>query len=305
MTDTPKRCDPEGETITLFGSSAIGQTAVNAAMKYTHKCTLDTIIVEFGYYIETIRSGKEDQKIRNDGKYYDSASGVGTVEQDAQLGKQGPEIGMYDGSLTDIAKNATTPAKNLTPEAIGVLIFSVVANKSLKNKVISIDYMDQLFLHGGEPGVVAVGRQGSSGSRKVLLEFFGRTEANGPPVPGICNSSIRSGSCYAQSTQDLLDFVNTTQNAIGYATIASTQTGDLTRYQHVDELPINGVPATPANVRVGSYSFVGVEHFYLQPNPSDLVKSFSQYIVNQYIPVDQTKYVIPCSGVIRILEPGC
>ena len=148
------------------------------------------------------------------GKGIDSAYGAATVNAAVQSkpAQAGSMIAMYNGE--------TSIAPFLTPDPLGVLIFSVVAHTGLyPGSDISSSELKRLFLQGGEPGKVAVGRQAGTGTRITLLGFLQRP-GPGPQVSGnSCPPPAGSAVCTEYSNMGLLSFVNETRNAIGYAEV--------------------------------------------------------------------------------------
>jgi ABC-type phosphate transport system substrate-binding protein len=273
-----------GPTIELIGSSAFGPIAKAAARIYMQQCHV-SINVIYGEF---------------DGKNIDSAYGVTMVNTMVQSkpAQAGSVIAMYDGETS-------TLAPLLTPDPVGVLIFSVVAHNGLYHgSGISKGELRQLFLQGGEPGKVAVGRQGGSGSRYALLKFFGVPEPGPQVSSNNCPPPAGSAVCTEYSTAGLLGFVNGTPDAIGYAEVDQESNGHPAGYPDVSVIAIKGVAPTPENVRNGSYTFAQVENLYMPPHPSPLAKSFYQYLL-QYVSSNQSDGLITCSGIPKSLKTNC
>ena len=233
------------------------------------------------------------------GKGIDSAYAATTVNAAVQSkpAQAGSMIAMFNGE--------TSSAPFLTPDPLGVLIFSVVAHTGLyPGSDISSSELKRLFLQGGEPGKVAVGRQAGTGTRITLLGFL-QSHGPEPQVSGNgCPPPAGSAACTEYSNTELLSFVNETRNAIGYAEVDQESNGHPAGYPDTSVLSINGIAPTPANVRNGSYNFATVANLYLPPHPSVLAKSFYQYLL-QYIAANQSDGLITCSGVPKRLEANC
>ncbi|HLY64467.1 MAG TPA: hypothetical protein VKU60_02940, partial [Chloroflexota bacterium] len=137
------------------------------------------------------------------GKGIDSAYGAATVNAAVQSkpAQAGSMIAMYNG--------VTSIAPFLTPDPLGVLIFSVVAHTGLYSRSdITSSELKRLFLQGGEPGKVAVGRQAGTGTRITLLDFLQR-QGPGPQVSGnSCPPPAGNAACTEYSNMGLLSFVN-------------------------------------------------------------------------------------------------
>jgi ABC-type phosphate transport system substrate-binding protein len=270
-------------SIELIGSSTFGPVVKTAASIYTGQCHAHINVV-YGNV---------------GGKGIDSAYGAATVNAAVQSkpAQAGSMIAMYNGE--------TSIAPFLTPDPLGVLIFSVVAHTGLySGSDISSSELKRLFLQGGEPGKVAVGRQAGTGTRITLLGFL-QEQGSGPRVSGnSCPPPAGSAVCTEYSNTELLSFVNETRNAIGYAEVDHESNGHPAGYPDASVLSINGIAPTPANVRNGSYNFATVANLYMPPHPSALAKSFYQYLL-QYIAANQSRGLITCSGVPKKLEANC
>jgi ABC-type phosphate transport system substrate-binding protein len=270
-------------SIELIGSSTFGPVVQAAAGIYTRRCHA-TINVVYGNV---------------GGKGIDSAYAAATVNAAVRSkpAQAGSMIAMYNGE--------TSIAPFLTPDPLGVLIFSVVAHAGLySGSDISSAELKRLFLQGGEPGKVAAGRQAGTGTRVTLLGFL-HSQGPAPRVSGnSCPPPAGSTACTEYSNAELLNFVNETRNAIGYAEVDQESNGHPAGYPGTSVLSINGIAPTPANVRNGSYNFATVATLYMPPHPSALAKSFYQYLL-QYIAANQSDGLITCSGVPQKLEANC
>jgi len=270
-------------SIELLGSSTFGPLVQAAATIYTRHChaSINVIYGNVG------------------GKGIDSAYAAATVNAAVQSkpAQAGSMIAMFNGE--------TSSAPFLTPDPLGVLIFSVVAHTGLyPGSDISSSELKRLFLQGREPGKVAVGRQAGTGTRVTLLGFL-HNQGPAPQVSGNgCPPPAGSAACTAYSNAELLSFVNETRNAIGYAEVDQESNGHPAGYPDASVLSIDGIAPTPANVRNGSYDFATVATLYMPPHPSALAKSFYQYLL-QYIAANQSDGLITCSGVPKRLEANC
>jgi ABC-type phosphate transport system substrate-binding protein len=271
-------------SIELLGSSTFGPLVKTAASIYKQQCSHADIKVIYGNV---------------GGNGVDSAYAAATVNAAVRSNpaQAGSMIAMFNGQ--------TSSAPFLTPDPLGVLIFSVVAHTGLyPGSDISSSELKRLFLQGGEQGKVAVGRQAGTGTRITLLGFLQR-QGPGPQASGnSCPPPAGSAVCTEYSNAELLSFVNETRNAIGYAEVDQESDGHPAGYPDASVLSINGIAPTAANVRNGSYNFATVANLYMPPHPSALAKSFYQYLL-QYIAANQSDGLITCSGVPKRLEANC
>ena len=215
-------------SLQLTGSTAFMPIAQEAADAYMHYCPGASITVTGG----------------------DSAYGLTKVQDAVASGSSsaGSIIAMHDGSSTDTAGLRAYP--------MGVLIFSVVAHIGFfPAGNITTSELRKIFVKPGEQGLVAVGRRAGDGSRRAFItNVLGINPNSLVPDKGNCQvpagSRVSFTSCTEDSTADLLNFVNGTPNAIGYAEVF----GPL-GYPHISVLSIDNVAPTRENVLNGLYKF--------------------------------------------------
>ncbi|MEV6594211.1 substrate-binding domain-containing protein [Streptomyces acidicola] len=144
------------------------------------------------------------------------------------------------------------PEKGLDAHNVGVIVFAVVANQSLAQDLgpgqslwdrgLTQGQLGQIFAGDGfrdEDGrlsesPVAVVRADGSGTRDAF-EARVTGEEGTTSAPRCTDGS--TGVCSVRSTMELLDYVNRTENAIGYA-----EADALPFFPNVRTVPINGTP---------------------------------------------------------------
>jgi TIR domain len=277
-------------SITLIGSG-FGPIAGEAASMYMNYCKHATINVAYGHGIT-------------------SAYGVSKVATAVRnhSAKAASMIAMYDG--------VTTLAAGLTPDPVGVLIYSVIAHTgAVPGSNISVTELKQLYTGpGGVPGNVGVGLQGGSANRQALLGLWGQKEP-GPVIPGNCpvpsGHAVSDPSCTENSYAAALEFVDGTPGAIGYMAVDAEVDGHPTGYPYTSAIytntsviSIDGAYPTPGNVHDGSYAFVAVEHLYLPPHPTALAQSFLAYLP-LYLKWYQSPDYTTCSNAPQNLAAEC
>lgn len=261
----------------ILGSSAFLPIANEAADAYMHDCPGATINVTDG----------------------DSAYGLSQVEGAVAAGSSsaGSMIAMYDGTPS------ASETAGLKPYPMGILIYSVVAHSGLFPGLnVTTAELDSLFFPPGVKGKVAVGRLGGSGSREAFEKVLGR--ALGPPsgsCPKPTGHPVSFTSCTEGSTAALLNFVNQTPNAVGYAEVFG---GALSGEPDVSVLYVDNAAPTAANVRNGSYKYWVGEHLYASANPTALTTDFLKYLPN-YIASNPPGDFIACSDAANIPGSGC
>jgi ABC-type phosphate transport system substrate-binding protein len=287
-------------TLEFLGSSAFEQIAQDAAVEYMRRCksTDPSIMI-------TITVNKVNGAAVNNP---DSAWGVSQACDAAKPSSPTATqiIGMYDGMYDGLSSRCP----RLKSHAIGALVFSVVANKQLftektniiTNGSISTPSLRDIFIKHDLQGFLAVGRQAGSGTRKAFfMDVLG--PASQVPDKGNCPVPTPSSltSCTEDSTKDLLNFVNETQNAIGYAESFLLNNSD---YPNVSPLSING--AAPMQESIPKpYNFWVVEHLYadmvLTPLASDFL-GWLPYYIHKYVPRDG---FIVCADASKGLGKDC
>jgi phosphate transport system substrate-binding protein len=265
-------------TLQLVGSTAFLPIAQDGADAYMRDCPSVTITVAGG----------------------DSAYGLTKVRDAVAAGSAaaGSTIAMYDGQP---AASGTT---GLSPYPMGVLIYSAVAHKGLiPDSNITTAELRTIFSSPGEKGKVAVGRRGGSGSRQSFIQNV--LGANPGPAPkGNCPAptgrAVSYTSCTEDSTTDLLDFVDQTPNAIGYAELYRP----INAYPQASVIDIDGAAPTPLDVRNGSYKFWTVEHLYASAQASPLTKDFLDFLP-RFLGSAPPNDFIPCSETLKNLGASC
>lgn len=180
------------------------------------------------------------------------------------------------------------PEKGLDAHTVGVIVFAVVANQSLAQDLgpgqslwdlgLSQNQLRQIFTEGGfrdEDGrmartPVAVVRADGSGTRNAFEERV--TGGQGTPPAPRCTAGS-TGVCSVGSTMELLDYVNRTKNAIGYA-----EANALPFFPNVRTVPINGTAPTKDSVLDGDYPFWASEVLYTREGASGLTRNFLDFL---------------------------
>jgi ABC-type phosphate transport system substrate-binding protein len=185
---------------------------------------------------------------------------------------------------------------------VGVLIFSVVAHAGLfPDSNITPGQLSKIFAAPGQRGIVAVGRLAGSGSRQA---FDANYVTSNPSVAGNCpppnGKAVSFTACTEGSTADLLNFVNETPNAIGYAEVS----GPLSSYPNISVLGINKAMPTPDDVASGTYKFWVVEHLYTSSAPTPPALAFLTFLSGYDQPELLHDYV-PCADVVEKLLTTC
>ncbi|MER6013500.1 substrate-binding domain-containing protein [Streptomyces bluensis] len=180
------------------------------------------------------------------------------------------------------------PEKGLDAHNVGVIVFAVVANQSLAQDLgtgqslwdrgLTQEQLEQIFTGGGfhnEDGrlaetPVAVVRDYGSGTRDA---FEARVTGGKGTTSAPACADGSTGVCSVSSTMELLDYVNRTKNAIGYA-----EADALPFFPNVRTVPLNSTPPTKENVLDGDYPFWASEILYTREGASGLTLNFLDFL---------------------------
>lgn len=207
----------------------------------------------------------------------DSDKGLGDLKSNKSTT---PVIAMYDGDAGPAADGS------FERQSVGVVIFSIIGNRTvspsgdqftftpgINGGGMREDTIASVFATRGSGGSIPVFRAEGSGTRKAFVETIMGGSDREPSAPSCL--TVRSGSCEAQTTMDMLNYVNRTKGAIGYGEPAAVPF-----FPNVGVIPIGGYLPTPDNVRNGNYPFYATEHLYTKGKPSGLAADFIAFLNN-------------------------
>jgi phosphate transport system substrate-binding protein len=216
-------------------------------------------------------------------------SGIGSRAGAAGLQDSGGSAGATNLVMSDgLVIRADYP--NLVPHAVAIVIFSVVVNRA--TGVTSLteiqlrdiwrgEYTNWRQLGGANLPIDLIARSADSGTRATFdSEILGASEL--PASSENCTSRNPGQSsspvirCEKSSTTQVLQAVNELPGAIGYAEYAQAA-----QYQHIDQVQLDGVDASPSSVRrTPEYPFWAVEYLYTydNPPPGSLLATFLRYM---------------------------
>ncbi|MFF0267927.1 PstS family phosphate ABC transporter substrate-binding protein [Kribbella sp. NPDC004536] len=268
--------------IRVIGSTAVEPTMTELRSAYSSECSgADIMIAANGS-----RSGVLDLKT---------------------LGAQDPAaaskvIAMSDGPAED--------APTLSGEAVAVVVFAVVVNRSAGVTSLTTDELRKIYtgkttnwnqLGGRNLPIRMVSRVGpASGSRLVFREKV----LGGDQELGITSDDCRRDDdaaaatyhrCEVGTTDELLTRVNEIDGAIGYAELGSAR-----KFPDLAAVTIDDVVPDTSKVADRSYKFWEVEHAYTYraPDPKSLTAAFLDYIHStQARPALERGGLIPCTAL--------
>jgi ABC-type phosphate transport system substrate-binding protein len=201
-----------------------------------------------------------------------SAAGLKNLEDSTS---DSPVIAMSDGKQQGGASFRAIP--------VGVIIFAVVGNRSLPATTfengIGLTKVD-IATAFDEPGAQyrPVGRSSGSGTREAFHQnvlFDDKAENTAPQCQpaGAPPANPPAGLCLEDTTLGLLNYVNATDNAIGYA-----EADALPFFPNVGAIPINGREPSRANALNGKYAFLATEYLYVKGTPTGLVADLINFL---------------------------
>lgn len=248
LTPAP-RC--AGGTLQIDGSTAFAPIAKEIATEYEQDCQSYQPVI--------------------------TVNAVGSVAGLTALMNEGGRqiIAMYDG------KPDSAPPSRYLPHPVGWVIFAVVGNRSSlpandflsgTGNGLTDNQVEEAFNQPAQSVVryAPVGRSSASGTRETFTNIFlggadgAESAAKACPAPaGTGPSAIPGSVCLEPTTMRLLEAVDTTPDAIGYA-----EADALPFFPGVGAITINGYEPTRANTLSHAYTFGATEHLYTDGTPA-------------------------------------
>ncbi len=229
-------------SITVGGSTAL-QPLVNAvAKKYQAKCSSATITVQGG----------------------GSKTGLGQVE-----------AGVFQIGDSDIF--ALSNQSDLVDHQVAVVVFTLVVNPDVtgvssltSQQILGIytgKYTNWNQVGGPNLPIVVVSRPATSGTRATFKQYV---------LNGTSESPAKSTNLTADSTKLVLQTVEQTNGAIGYAALGdASQEGS-----KVTILQIDGVAPSADTVKTNTYKFWNIEHMYTKGPGTGLAQALIDYMLS-------------------------
>lgn len=240
-------------SLTIEGSTAFAPTATQVKNAYEQSCPNAAITV--------VANGSEE--------------GIKNLNS-----SRGPsQIAMSDGQPSQ------QPDSTLIRRPVGVVMFAVVANRHIRsrqsglfNQGLPADQLRGIFSNPAQWGYVAVGRTAVSGTRATFNSTVLGSDgafSGAKPCGTPDGRPATAGACTEDTTMDVLNYVNKTPNAIGYA-----EADALAFFPDVEIVPINGAAPTHDNVVSGAYPFVATEYLYTAGAPADLTADYIRFLTD-------------------------
>ncbi|MEU3186895.1 substrate-binding domain-containing protein [Streptomyces sp. NPDC006923] len=269
-----------GAVMALLTGVSGGVWLANQALNPVAACTNGTLRVEgstaFAPIATQVKNAYE-QSCQN-ASITVVANGSGTGLQELRTSKSTRMIAMSDGRPTQLTEDA-----GLTRRAAGVVVFAVVANRQLEstdpglfNEGLTTRQLRAVF--SGAKGYKAVGRSADSGTRAAFDSAFLGGQSSSFDAAPACDA-VRAGdketACTAETTMDLLNYVNATDNAIGYA-----EADALAFFPNIGVVPVNGHEPVREDALSGDYPFVATEYLYTAGAATGLTANYLDFLTS-------------------------
>lgn len=160
----------------------------------------------------------------------------------------------------------------LTDNRVAVIGFSVVINQDVKIKSLTKAQIQGIFtgkttnwkeVGGPDQKIVIVNRPRSSGTRAVFI----KTIMNGTPVD--------ESGLTEDATGTVVSVVKQTPGAVSYAAFSGTHG------QGLNEVEVDGIAPTDANVISGKYPFWSYEHMFTYGPAKGDIENFITYVATR------------------------
>jgi phosphate transport system substrate-binding protein len=209
-----------------------------------------------------------------------SVSGGGSGTGIAQVAQKAIDIGDSD---------ILAPAHpELFDSRVAVTGFAIVINPDVTVKNLTKKQIQDIFsgnvtnwkdVGGGDQKIVVINRPRNSGTRTVFTKTL------------MGSATISDSGLIEDATGTVVSVVKTTPGAISYAAFSGTHN------QGVNEVAIDGIAATEANVMIGKYPFWSYEHMFTQGAPTGDIAKFIDFVQsrtdllakNQFIRISDMK----------------
>jgi phosphate transport system substrate-binding protein len=186
-------------------------------------------------------------------------------------GGSGTGISQCAGKAIDIGDSDILAPSHpeLVDNRVAVIGFAVVTNPSVTVKNLTKKQLGDIFtgtvtnwkdVGGNDQKIVVINRPRSSGTRAVFV----KTIMNGTPVSETGLTEDATGT--------VVSVVKQTPGAISYAAFSGTHG------QGVNELSVDGVAPTDANIITGKYPDWSYEHMFTNGPPAGDVAKFIEFV---------------------------
>jgi ABC-type phosphate transport system substrate-binding protein len=218
-------------------------------------------------------------------------------------------VAMSDG----VVSHAQYPALQSTP--LGVIVFSVVVSKDAHVPELTLTQIRDIYqrkytnwkqVGGADLPITFVERDENSGTKHTFDTTIlgGASEPSPSAVNCPITTVVSAGAvaCTASTTTALLQDVNASTGAIGYAQTTQASGGN---YPKIQSIRINKAAPGITSVEAGSYPFWAVESLYTfgNPGPSSPAAGFRDYLTGSAAPdIARSQGYTPCADLPQNLR---
>ncbi|MCM3746946.1 phosphate ABC transporter substrate-binding protein [Paenibacillus pasadenensis] len=233
------------------------------------------------------------KKFMADSKYKDitvQVQGGGSGTGLTQVSEGQADIGNSDIFANEKFKDGdAAKADELVDHQVAVVAMATVVNKDIAIDNLTKQQLVDIFtgkvtnwkdVGGADEKIVIVNRPSSSGTRKTFEKYALGTKSEDLP-----------GNIQEDSSGTVKKLVGETPGAIGYLALSYLD-------DSVKTLKLDGVEATPDNVKTGTYPVWAYQHMYTKGEPNEAVKAFLDFMVSD----DVQKTDVTELGYISIKE---
>ncbi|MCT7354176.1 substrate-binding domain-containing protein [Streptomyces sp. 15-116A] len=264
---TPLDC-AEG-TLHLSGSTAFQPVLEEAAKQYTKTCTKARI------------------PLTGD-SFKGSVAGLNTLARAGEKAdlKNGEGLGTHL-SFSDGPKSDGRP--QLLPRPVALSLFTLVVNEDVGVRDLSLKQVRDIYagritnwsqVRGKDLPIQLVSRNPGSGTRSTLQQQV----LDGKPLLATTTGDCQAldtgapGRCEVSDTPTLLDTVAATPGALGHSEV-----GAATAHTGVQQVRIDGYPATLEGADQGAYPYWQTEiaYTYGEPPADSVAAGFLRYLANE------------------------
>lgn len=206
-----------------------------------------------------------------------SSAKISVLPGGSKKGLADAENGTSQIGNSDVFADSTQ--SDLVDHQVAIVIFTVIVSPDVTVKDLTTQNIIDIYtgkitnwkeVGGADEPIVVVSRPTSSGTRATFKKFV---------LNGENESPTKSKNLTEDSTGTVVQTIQQTKGAIGYAALAASQTA--ADAGKVKIVTIDGKEATSDNVKTNAYKFWNIEHMYTKGEAKDLTKAFLDYMFSE------------------------
>jgi phosphate transport system substrate-binding protein len=191
------------------------------------------------------------------------------------LGLSDLESGKYQIADADFSAASFSRFSDLQDHQVGVIVFVLVANKSVKVTNLTHSQLVSIFtgkitnwkdITGQPQPIIIINRTNDSGTYRALKNYV---------LGGVDPLNV-PGSIPVSRSDLVVPQVAQTPGALGY--VEAGIAAQPSNVSQVTMLAIDGISSAPGQVENNTYPFWSIEHMYTKGEPGPLARSFIRYV---------------------------